>query len=474
MASGARFRRGECFYDDVAAMRADVDSYLVHGVVRLATGEAPPRPLELFPFQLRLPDGQVLDVRGEVIAAGVCPLIKIADWKPAYREAVLAASRSTTGVGEQHIRSSTDVPPMMRAPADQAPTLPSSSFGGQIENPTDLATLRALPLRPDARVRQLSERPNVCTLLRWLAACQASGTLAIIGPRRIEMKYAGGKIEIAERERTAVADALLWPTATFEFQSDSNRSSFMGGVGSWIVVVGMVKRFVREIPVHVLKESLPATKAPRFDSRGARLLSVLALSPAETRFVGSRLDGSGALADLMIAAGLSDIAVLRLLTLLDLITLISWEAPRAKEVVDEDPIQDLYERRVRGDFFRAVGGHYSDSPSRLRSAYEAMRVAHRPGSEAHQRSPEYAAKIFALAERAWATVGERKTRQRYRQEVMQLSVEGLADLLFEQAKMDLLRGEIGHARELVEEAIDLFPAPQYLAMLDQIRQAKLK
>lgn len=468
MAAGARYRAGECYYDDVASLVADAESYLFHGVIRLATGEVPPRPFEQFPMKLRLTDGNALEVHGEMLAAGANPIIKVVDWTPRCREAVLAATRASSAAPGQAIRTATEAP---RAPGpnEAAPSLPSEKFGGALENPVDMAGLRALPLRPDLRVSRISDRPSVCSLLRWLAACRASGVLVIEGPRRLELTWVEGKPVLAERERGPVYEAIMWRTSTYSFEAARPRGPSAAATGAWVIVAGMVKRFLREIPLDALAAALPSTKAPSFDVRGSRLLPALALSAAEQRFLEHRIDGREPISRLTVAAGVSDTAVLRMLALLDLIALVTWEEPQAGSTVVEDPVRELYERRVRGDLFRAVGSHYSESPTRLRRSYDAMRVAHRPGSEAHQRSPVYAAKLVELAERAWATVGERQSRQRYRQEVMNLPVEGLADLLFDQAKMELMRQEVLLARELIEEAIDLYPAPHFYALLEQLK-----
>lgn len=209
--------------------------------------------------------------------------------------------------------------------------------------------------------------------------------------------------------------------------------------------------------------ALPAERAPRLRQAAAEWLPALDLADMERRFCGRRLDGSEPGASLCRTGGLSETGAARLLCLLHLCGLLEWIAlAPAAAAPPADEVRGRYEKLSGGDLFVALGLHYSVAPAAIRVAYQTIMGEHGPGSAAQQRSPEYAARIVALAEQAFAVLGRRESRQRYRQEVLRVNVAAAAKLTADQAKLAALRGDTARARELLAAALDLCPTPEYL------------
>jgi hypothetical protein len=129
-----------------------------------------------------------------------------------------------------------------------------------------------------------------------------------------------------------------------------------------------------------------------------------------------------------------------------------------------DQVRLVYERRAAGNLFVALGIHHSDPPAAIEAALVAAQKEFGPTSAAAERSPEWAAKVLALAERAHKTLSDRIARRRHRKE-LGVDVEGAAHLAVTQAKVLKARGDVARARALLEAAIDLDPRHEYVTEL---------
>ncbi|MSP60143.1 MAG: hypothetical protein EXR72_07340 [Myxococcales bacterium] len=506
-------------YSDVAGLTLDLDPYLSLGVLWTHGRDFPP-PLEEFPFRLSLPDGTHFSLRGQILShVGDNALIQVTNWTSKHYAAAQAAARyrgaprtplpapprpvtpsltpqpanvarpvTPQAIGAIGGRAQTPVPrsitpqvigaiggraqtpvPRSITPAVSLASVPAS---GPLRNPMTIAEMTAQPLRPDTSVGRPPQEPSLIYLARWLGHCRATGILtARSETRTLEVAFRQGRVLIPDRGHDASGDAILWPRASYAFASGNEEELQQARKtsASWNWVVGLLKRWLREQPMDVLREALPETRAPLLHTRGRDLLAALDLTGTELRFSEHRLDGQSALCDLYHAAGLSDLGTARLVAMLHLLEFLEWqEAPERHAETPEEKLVRLYERRAGGSHFQALGVHYSSAPSQIRAAYHAFTADYGVKSAAHEVSAEYAGRMIDLAHNAWAVLGDKASRQQYRNETLKVNAVACAQLLFDQAKMVLLRGEVTEATEMLEEAIDLDPQPEYRA-----QQAKI-
>lgn len=338
----------------------------------------------------------------------------------------------------------------------------SGPMKGELVNPEDLASLRTLPLGPVAAVRDLSSVTTV-GLVRYLGARRATGWLTLRGPGGAERRWAfeKGAVLLATHEREAARPAFAWPTGSFEFEpAIPDRPPNRSPVLAWRLVLDAVRARIRESTVEELRALVDVGKAVRLGAAYLERSRSLDLTPPEERVIKRDFDGRLALREIAKLGALSEIALFRLVYLLDVLGLVDMVPPQAGAGAARDEIRESYERLVHEDLFTAIGVHWSDSPDRLAPALEKLRRRYGPGSPAAEQSPEYAARIVELAERAYRRLKDRSERRRYRQE-LNLDVRHAAELLMVQVPIARARGEVQRAYELVSAACDLWDNPAW-------------
>ncbi len=122
-----------------------------------------------------------------------------------------------------------------------------------------------------------------------------------------------------------------------------------------------------------------------------------------------------------------------------------------------DEVADDYERARKGDLFGRLGLHWTDGPNQLATSLEKIRAKYGDGSPAAISSPEAAAKLVALAETAHEQLSSLTARRNYRIKVMQVDVTSAADLLDQQARLDIRRQDYAEAVDKLRAAMDLDP-----------------
>jgi len=132
-----------------------------------------------------------------------------------------------------------------------------------------------------------------------------------------------------------------------------------------------------------------------------------------------------------------------------------------------DPVRDDYEHALRADPFGRLGLHWTSSPAQLEPALAKLRAAYGPASPAAQSSPELAAKRLALAEEAYEALSSIAGRRRHRAE-LEVDVKGAAELLDQQARLDLRRQDYREALEKLTAAMDLEPNGARKKMIESI------
>src|SRR5690606_28279562 len=90
-------------------------------------------------------------------------------------------------------------------------------------------------------------------------------------------------------------------------------------------------------------------------------------------------------------------------------------------------------------------------------------------SRAADASPEFARKRLELAEEAYTRLSSVAGRRRYRADELRADTGSAADLLTQQAKLELRRGELRSARDKLEAAMDLDPSQARQQLLASIR-----
>jgi tetratricopeptide (TPR) repeat protein len=141
--------------------------------------------------------------------------------------------------------------------------------------------------------------------------------------------------------------------------------------------------------------------------------------------------------------------------------------PRRK--APRDQVKEDYEHALKADYFSQLGRHWTDSPSHLDLGIESLRDAYGPDSNAAARSPEFAAKRLQLGERAFERLSSVSGRRLYREE-LGVDVRSAAELLDQQAKLDLRRKDYAEAIDKLEAAMDLSPTNGRKRALDTIKQ----
>lgn len=525
----AHYSSGEVRYPDAAALKADLVPYLSQGVLWARGTDLPPPLREfpfklLLPdgtsFTLR---GQIVSRVGENA------LIRLSSWTPAHFAAAEAAARAAAPPPPQPLtpvppppsapraiatpalespRPELGPPPPLRRPERPSPDMrsltppwvpsvppgvidkrsltplvipstpppvrptptPSRSEAGQLRNPKDVRAMARQPLRPDALVDHLPDDAALVDVIRWLGLRRASGTLTLLsGERRLEIALRLGRIVVPEKEPESAFDAATWPSADFVFEPcDENRlPATRRAWSTWIYVVGVVRRQLADLSLGELQAALPQKRAPRLLQRGRDLIASMELPVAEQRFAEQRLQRGDTLTAVLRASNLSELAAVRLLVLLHLVDFLEWDEPGAPLPAEDEwtGVRAELQRRSSGSHFKALGIHYSATPAQIQAAYRA--VAAEYGAKASVGGPagELAARMVALAEGAWAVLGDPPARRRYRREIMPVPPPAAARLLYVQAKAAEGRREIAEAQEILEEAIDLDPS------VDEYREA---
>lgn len=331
-----------------------------------------------------------------------------------------------------------------------------------LHNPQTLGEIARLPLQPNAPLGD-SVRECLLCLLRWLARNRASGLLELERPRPLSIPIIRGRIVLADRETAAVVQAAGAPEVPFVFEPRPENELPGGGkaTAGWPFALHLLRTLVHQASLEQLRAELPQDRAPRLRASGAEVVSSLGLSAPERRFV-DHADGREATAALIANAGVSPLAAGRVLFLLNVLGALDWDEPVAPDRAG-DEVQAIYARLATGNLFDHVGAHYSTAPPRLRASYEAILAGFGPGSPAHARSPEVAAKIIVQARSAWAVLRNRGARRAYRTEQLRIDVRSAANVLLQEAKMSLLRQDEANAREALAAAYDMNPRPEYVA-----------
>ncbi len=469
----ATFSAGRVSYPDGEAVRRDLEPYLGHRVLFVA-GAAFPPSMDDFSFELALPGGTVIATRGKVISnpPGTA-LIQITQWSDSMWLAIQKAAAGPSATPEpapekpaQPILQAQEAPSEWTEVNTQAARglapLPPSKLAGKLRGVAAAADLAALAIQPDDLKSELGDT-SLARVVRWLGARRATGVLTVrLGDKPLELVFRKGRIALTERTQNSLTAAA---TSSGEYAFDTREAPDPGGARSfapWNFAVVLTRAAVREQSLETLRAVLPMADAPKLRDATRDLLGTLDLGGPERRFCERRLDGSEAMAKLLKNPGMAEHTVMRLLVLVELLGLIEFVDPTftssARTEVDE--LQATFERRKVGNLFERVGVHHSDPPSRLKQAYDTLVAELSPGAPAEQRSPEYAAKLLALAREAWAVIGERDSRQKYRKETLQVDVVHNAALMAEQAKVANLHGDTARARELLEAACDLHGTPE--------------
>lgn len=504
----ARWDRGRVTFANAADFEQEFASFISRGAV-LVAGADLPSPLEPFDFAIEPPGGAPVRLRGMIVSttpAGA--LIQIMDFSaalvtglkaartppaPAPGQAVLltpiqpiqpvqaprpaaisplyAARAAALGqspmapdavpAASDFARESSSVghPATGVFPMTAPPTL-SGPLRGEVSNPVTLAELRNLPLGPIAAIRSL-ERVSTAGLVRFLGARRATGWLTVRqssdgAERRWAMEK--GSFLLASHEREAARAAFQFAAGTFSFEpAVPDRPASRTPVLAWRLVLDAVRARLREATLDELKALIDVSRAATLGAAYLERSRALELTPQEERVLKRDFDGRQCLREVARIGALSEVALLRLVYLLDIMGLVEYGPPQGDSSGTDD-VRAHYERIVHEDLFSALGLHWSDPPERLPEALENVRRRFGPGSPSADSSPEYAAKVMELAERAYRRLEHRGERRRYRQE-LNLHVRHAAELLMQQVPLASARGEMRHAYELASAACDLFDNP---------------
>jgi predicted signal transduction protein with EAL and GGDEF domain len=125
------------------------------------------------------------------------------------------------------------------------------------------------------------------------------------------------------------------------------------------------------------------------------------------------------------------------------------------------------ERARRSDAFAQLGLHWTDPPSLVDKALATMRSKYGPAGAAAKTSAELAAERLALAQQAYESLKTLAGRRAYRAE-MKVDVKSAADLLDQQARLDVRRQDYANAVDKLQAAIDLEPTAQRRKILEGV------
>ncbi len=302
-------------------------------------------------------------------------------------------------------------------------------------------------------------------LVRYLGARKATGKLTVAGPVQKIWQLDAGVILLTPAEREAARAAFGWPTGTYRFEPGAppETSSTRLPTSAWRLVLDAVRGRLRESTPEELRAQMDFGKAVQLRAAFLERSRSLDLSPQEERLVKRDFDGRKSLAQVVKLGGMSDVAMMRLVLLLQAMALIDLVAPQGEPTTAEDEVRAHYELLVSADLFAALGLHWTDAPEKLGPALSDVRTRYGPGSLAEKTSPEFAAKVVELAERAHRRLKDRAERRRYREE-LQLNVRHAAELLVAQVPIANQRGEFKRAYELVSAACDLIDRAEWEKM----------
>jgi hypothetical protein len=136
-----------------------------------------------------------------------------------------------------------------------------------------------------------------------------------------------------------------------------------------------------------------------------------------------------------------------------------------------DPVQAEFERIKRGDLFGALGLHWTDGASRIDEGIARMRKKWGPASTAAAKSPEWAARLLELAEAAYRELDTVAQRRTFRAEVLKVDARGAAELLTQQAKLDIRREDLVEARAKLTSAMELEPNNERRELMTRLQRA---
>jgi hypothetical protein len=381
--------------------------------------------------------------------------------RPPGRETVPPPTGSTATIppGEAFdavVDWATPPPPQTGVFALQSPAT-LVALTGSLVNPTGLRGLATLPLGPVAAVRDLDTVSTV-GLLRYLGARRASGDLVLRGAGQGERRLAvdRGAYLLSPQEREGLRVVFQWPTGQYQFEPGTpTRPPHRLPVSAWRLVLDGVRLIIREAKADEVLAQLDRHKAVRLSAAFAERARSLDLQPAEERITKRDFDGRLTLADLARLGALSELSLYRLTLLLHVLGLVELVDVAADAAAPKtDDVRAFYERIVGTDLFTALGCHWSDPPAQIDAGLADMRKRFGPHSDAARSSPEYAARLIELAERAHRRLKERTGRRLHRDE-LGVDVRHAAEHLVQQVPIARSRGELPRAFELMNAACDL-------------------
>ncbi len=441
------WENGGVRYPDAAAVNDDLEPFLRHHIVPVV-GAGFPAPMEEFDFELRLPGGDRIAAHGRIISLrDASALIRVDAWSAADFATLQAASRSAP-------KPAAPAAPQPVAPArvtPVAPAPPSRTGAGRAPlgapTPDPGPGAQASLLDPPKRRERESVRLTTPKIDESLAtSLRAASRGSHAASRAVPPSGAGlhrGGLRALQQATPPVGEAVSGALRASMRESQQVTPSMGDGAPG-------AQRHGSSPPDSAASPSSPP---PRFgaapDTSHVRAVAMplsARVSTDDLSAVGSPL-GSPTPSRKPTDAGFAAVAV-------------------------DDPARVLYEARAKGNLFDALGLHFTDAPSRLRAAHQALVAEYRPGAPAHRASPTYADRLVKLANEAWSVLSDKGSRRRYRREILSVDVDSAAQILASKSKFAMSRGDLAAARELLEAAADLHPDPEYLQDLRDLLTGK--
>jgi hypothetical protein len=343
---------------------------------------------------------------------------------------------------------------------------------GDFVNPKLPQDFLALPVTRAPSAEQMAT-PATVTLWMWLLNRKSEiVTLKVTsGARQAEVTVVKGEFALVNVPPDSALKTLAEPAGTYEVQVLAVEPKVRYRQPAPSFGLALLKEYTKHFiePDYAAAMSGRHGQSPKMSERGKTLVRTVGLSDVQQRIANRMLTGNYSL-DEVLNNGVGIRSSWQMVFLMQVPGGLEWADPPPRQSILIDEMQATLQR-IRGqDHFTALGLHLTSSPKTVERTYQRLRTQYGPGSASQKLSPQVCNAIWAFMESCYKTVADPTGRRAYRASAFPgVRLEYSAQLVYEQARLAMLRREVNFALDLMEAVLELCPTKEYLEAYKKMR-----
>jgi hypothetical protein len=357
--------------------------------------------------------------------------------------------------------------------ADAGGRIPAFAAKGAFLNPKLPQEFLSLPITRPPTPEQVAH-PAMVAVLMWLINRKAEIlTLKVniaAGNRQAEITVVNGEQALAAIPMDAALKIFSEPEGTYEVTRVAAEPKVRYHVAAPTLGLSLLREYTKRYiePEYAQAMSGRHGQSPKMSTRGKTLVRALGLSDVQLRIANRMLTGQYSL-DEVLNNGVGLRSSWQMLFQLQVLGGIDWGEPPPRQNIMVDEMQAMYGRIKGQDCFTAMGLHLSSSPRAVKRMYERLRTMYGPDSASHRLSAKVCEGIWAHMEKCYQVIGTVEGRRAYRAEAFPgTKLDYSARLVYDQARLAMLRGEREFAIDLMEGVLELCPTSEYQAQMQKM------